>query len=215
MTDLDPEALLAQAQTALGPAHEWAGRCYEIACALVEYDLVQGTAVYGHFVGPIHPKSYFRERRGHPFVQHGWVLLEEGTIVDPTRWAFEARLPYIAVFPPGAPEQRHYDEGGNRFRAVTHSRRPNFDPNEIQYRLPEKLLPTGAFLVMEWLLMPDYSEQDPGEFSVSQLCWLANAPYDTLQGQAAPIYEALEHVGLLAHVPIDNWRRAQREKKAR
>jgi hypothetical protein len=80
------------------PTKKWVGNCFGIAQALVEAGLVKGTAVYGHWVGPIARTSHFADRRAVGFTNHGWVLLEDGeTVVDPTRWVFEARDPYIFI----------------------------------------------------------------------------------------------------------------------
>jgi hypothetical protein len=50
---------LATIEARLGPAATWAGRCYEIASACIATGFVTGTAVYGHWRGPVNPKSYF------------------------------------------------------------------------------------------------------------------------------------------------------------
>jgi len=79
-------------------ASKWKGRCFEIASAMVSAGLVKGVAVYGHWVGPIARSSHFADRRKLGFTNHGWVILEDGeTVVDPTRWVFEDRQPYIFV----------------------------------------------------------------------------------------------------------------------
>ena len=80
------------------PSSKWKGRCFEIASALVDANLVKGVAVYGHWIGPIARSSHFADRRQMGFTNHGWVILEDNeTVVDPTRWVFEARQPYIFV----------------------------------------------------------------------------------------------------------------------
>ena len=81
------------------PAKKWKGRCYEIACKMVKAKLVKGEPVYGHWVGPISRYSHFANRRDLGFTNHGWVLVDEEKqlVVDPTRWVFEDREPYIFV----------------------------------------------------------------------------------------------------------------------
>ena len=85
-------------EAAIGiPAEKWKGRCYAIACAIVEFNLVEGTAVYGHWTGPIAATSLFANRRDLGFCHHGWIILKDGRVLDPTRWVFESVDPYIFV----------------------------------------------------------------------------------------------------------------------
>ena len=81
------------------PAQDWDGKCYGVALALVEANLVPtgSRAVYGHWRGEISPQSSFAGRRTLGFTGHGWVLTPEDRIIDPTRWAFEAVAPYIYI----------------------------------------------------------------------------------------------------------------------
>jgi hypothetical protein len=90
---------LAEAEAAIGePAAQWVSRCYEISYKLVERGLVNGRAVYGHFLGPVAPDTHFYKRsQALPFIAHGWVELEDGRILDPTRWVFEGAQPYLYV----------------------------------------------------------------------------------------------------------------------
>jgi hypothetical protein len=95
---------VADVEKAIGiPAEEWKGRCFEIATKMVKAGLVEGEPIYGHWVGPISRSSHFAERRNTGFTNHGWVLVneEKQLVVDPTRWVFEARNPYIFI---GTPE---------------------------------------------------------------------------------------------------------------
>ncbi len=71
---------------------KWSARCYEVASAMVKAKVVKGTAVYGHWLGAVEPGTPFA---GRPLIQHGWVLQKDSTVVDPTRWVFEGRAPYI------------------------------------------------------------------------------------------------------------------------
>ena len=104
---------LRQVERSLGPASAWKGRCFEIASGVVAAGLVRGTAVYGHWLGPVHKRSIFHRGGKGPAVQHGWIVLEDDPrVLDPTRWAFEAKKPYLFLGAPG----RFYDEGGNEWR---------------------------------------------------------------------------------------------------
>ncbi len=210
---------LARVEKVLGePAKKWAGRCYEIACACVAAKLVPGVAVYGHFLGKVAPKSYFGERAHLPFVQHGWVLLPDGRIWDPTRWSFEGPKPYIHV----GENKGEYDEGGNKLRAAVVRPPPEWDPSEPKTEFTSAILNSAAWCLIEDLLKleeqytfddQDLDAQQPGFLCRTQLFWIANLPYETLQPHAAAIYEAYKRTDLEGLIPIDNLRRAERESK--
>lgn len=189
-------------------ADQWGGRCYEIACACVKHGLVEGTPVYGHFTGEIHPKSYFGDRQHLPFVQHGWVLLKDGRVFDPTRWSFEARKPYLYV----GPKSEEYDEGGNQFRKALRPPAPEYDDSERRLKFSQHDLPTEPWERVEKLLDVDYAftDQEPGTLCLSQAVWIANAPFEDLMPHNAAIYKALEKVGLRGAIPIDNWKKSTR-----
>lgn len=199
---------LAQCEAALGePAAQWAGRCFEIASRIVKAGLIpSGVAVYGHYVGRIDPASFFGEHINHRFVQHGWVNLHDGlTVFDPTRWAFEAKDPYLYVGCSG-----DYDEGGNRFRMAMLGEPPEYDPDEKHYRFTKTILDSKPWTHVERLLRIDVSVQEPGDLTDTQVGWLSNAAFDLLQPYAFEIYAAICHHGLSAHIPIDNRRHAER-----
>jgi hypothetical protein len=79
------------------PLTEWPGNCYGIASAMVEHGLVKdGVAVYGHWLGDVHPRSMFYPKwEAVRFCQHGWIRLDNDNVIDPTRFVFENAAPYI------------------------------------------------------------------------------------------------------------------------
>jgi hypothetical protein len=204
---------LSEIERKLGEkAEKWEGRCYEIACAIVRAGLVDGMAVYGHFTGTIHPDSYFgkKGRAGLPFSRHGWVLLKDGTILDATRWAFEAKDPYLYI----GPRTKEYDEGGDQLRKVLHRPPPQYSREAKQVEFSKEVLPSASWTFIEGLLGIEYSgltKQEPGVLSIEQVFWLANTPYEDLQPHAAAIYKAIAAVDLAATIPFDNRKRALRE----
>jgi hypothetical protein len=179
-------------------ARDWAGFCYAIACAIVEKGLVDGIAVYGHWLGPINEKSNFAHMRNLGFCRHGWVVRGDGTIVDPTRWVFEAVEPYVYE----GPSNGLYDEGWNELRRTMCGYCPDPDQSSKVFELKLSL---DAARVVTNLTM-----RDRGLVDVKQLSWLANVPYDMLMPYTAEIFLAIEKVAP-AFVPIDNRRRAERE----
>lgn len=196
------------------PIEGWAGNCYAIACAIVSAGLVEefnGVAVYGHWGGDVHPDSHFAECEGRPFVQHGWILLEDGRIMDPTRWGFDAKEPYLFI----GHNSGEYDEGGNKWRDAMMEPPPSWNKDDSQYEINKHVLKTDAWNHVERLLncTDGYCDDDVpiGQFCGAQLFWLANCPYSVLQPHASEVYRALERCGMKAFIPMDNYRRAERE----
>lgn len=201
---------LAQAERALGePARKWAARCYEIASRIVEAKLCPpgSAAVYGHWLGPVAPGSHFDRGIRLPFVRHGWVLLPDGRVLDPTRWAFENVEPYLYTGP-----NDHYDEGGSQWHNSRQGTAPSFDPNAHAFDLDIDLH-TKTFLKT---LLPSTLTNLSGQLVVDihQLMWLANTDPRKLGVHAPTIFRAICTAGQRALIPIDNLRRVERENSA-
>jgi hypothetical protein len=155
-----PSAALGVWEDKLGRAIEWAGRCYELAQAGIKAGLVYGKARYGHWVGPVAEDSMFH---GKPVIHHGWVELPDGSVVDPTRWEFEGKLPYIYHGP-----SDHYDVGGNLLRKQFVKPCYDFDPKAKRlYPLPRAIRP----------LIPKSKNNIA---TAEQVFWMANLPVDEL-----------------------------------
>jgi len=188
----------------VGPADTWPGRCHEVAVAAAS--LVDGgEAVYGHYRGPVDPHGYWRDYRNNPFIQHGWVELADGGVLDPTRWSFTDDEPEIAIFDDWEAEEE-YDKGGQRLRADLMKPPPPWDPSA---RTVSLAVPKGSDLEMtlNTLIGEDQHGTDDDDgyvLTVMQAGWLANLPYATLAPHQREIYELLDKVNLLAFVPQDN-----------
>jgi hypothetical protein len=192
---------LVECEAAVGePATAWGSRCHEIATKIVGSGLVPGAkAVYGLWIGPISPQSTFRAR---PFTHHGWIRLPDGSILDPTRWAFEAVEPYLYHGP-----NDHYDPGGNKIHRLLFGEVPPYDPEERQYEFTQQLLSGPAWTLVEKLVEADLNmEQEPGTLCMRQVAYLANLPPALLNEHAKEIYRALEQLGCKAFIGIDNWK---------
>jgi hypothetical protein len=204
-----PSALsLSDVERALGEkASKWAGRCFEIASRVVESGLVEGTAVYGHWLGEVHKKSLFYLKSSAGFVQHGWVVLPDRQhVFDPTRWAFEGRRPCLFYGAPG----RLYDEGGDQFRKAMRDAPPEFDACEELYNITSEVMDSETWRwVEEYLGLSFEDEQEVGVICARQLLYLANAPLDKLGGHAAGVYRAIDKLDASALVPFDNYKRVK------
>jgi len=191
------------------PANEWAGKCYQVSCMIVDAGLIDGTPVYGHFRGPIHPHSYFGSRASMPFVQHGWIVLPGGKkVLDPTRFTFEEEEPYLHW----GLNDDDYDEGGNRWRARQKKPLPEHFPGETIKRidlLKDLFAPARSHL-MAMLNLTGKEARTP--IPASWVMWVANLPYEELRPFNLEIYATMRALGVGAFVPIDNFRRAERER---
>lgn len=219
---------------------DWAGRCFEIASRMVDAGLVDGEAVYGHWTGPVHKNSRFSGQEGAGFVQHGWVLLADGyTVVDPTRWVFEAAKPYIFVGEPpddldmvcmcGHVIEEH-DDGFLR-ECLCCDDCAGFDPEREKWPYDEG---GNQFRDMMRRPCPEWNDaqkqfevdfgkarglvilltQHAGPWTAEQLHWLATLPYNELRGYAHEIYGGIIAVDLAGFIPFDNRKRAEREHAA-
>lgn len=172
---------------------QWHGQCTvfsALACSLVG-----GHDIYGDYCGPVDSEGYWKNRLGLP-IHHGWVLLDDGRILDPTRWSFENIAPYIYLdF-----NDRDYDEGGNVKRAMF--RRPCPGPGGVL----ADFKPSTADMLFEHLTKTPYEKM-----TREQAFWVANLGYDELDFAVGGIYETLLDNDMEAAIPIDNLRRARRE----
>lgn len=186
------------------PVDQWPGKCYGIACELVNKRLVNGSPRYGHWLGPVSddcPVDRFKS--GGPFQRHGWIELcnslpdgQSGEIVDPTRWVFEGVEPYIYTGP-----NDHYDAGGNQWRAIMERPCPAYNWDGKRTILDVWKYSHAAHVFM----MEELFNLSPG-ITDEMAFWLANLALPRLGRHAPAIYRALVDAGLGARIPIDNRR---------
>lgn len=195
---------VAEAEKAIGlTADRWKGNCYGIACAFVDKKLVEGVAVYGHWLGTVDVSSMFFPTSGLGFIQHGWIVMPHGKICDPTRWEFEGVSPYVYVGPNGG----NYDEGGNQWREALMHPPPKFDIEEKTFEITSEVMNSETWNFVEKKLELDYDSDQPiGVLTVRQLMWLANLSPRTLGQHAGVVLDALRKLDLHAFMPVDNKR---------
>lgn len=117
-------------------------------------------------------------------------------IIDPTRWVFEGREPYIYEG-----RNDHYDAGGNQFRAATERPFPAYDPDAERSDLAVWKFDRAAHN----FVMVELFEGAPGVTN-DMAFWLANLALPRLGFHARPIYQAIVESGLRGNIPIDNYR---------
>jgi hypothetical protein len=114
------------------------GNCYYVARELVLAGVVEGQVAFGWYDGPIHPSSAHNLAEiceGVRSRQHGWVILPDGRVLDPTRWVFEDRRPYIY-----AGDAEGYNESDYSVSLRARGEAPPPDHCCVMYVMMEKLL---------------------------------------------------------------------------
>lgn len=178
------------------PIDWWPGQCYGIAGELLRKGVVEGSLRYGHWCGPVSPDCVIESfaKGAVMFCRHGWIEQDDNTIVDPTRYVFEAREPYIYIG-----ENDHYDAGGNLFREATEKPCPNYSATDKRVTLSVwKFCPVAHRFVMAELF-----GGAPG-ITFDMAFWLANLALPRLREHARPIYKAFVDAGQGALIPTDN-----------
>jgi hypothetical protein len=104
---LDPEALAREIEI---PLENWPGACHAVATAVLRRAPIPGMRLArGHWLGHVARDSVYG---GGP-QQHSWLVLEDGRILDPTRWCLES--PKKRFIHCGVDDA--YDEAGLEMRA--------------------------------------------------------------------------------------------------
>jgi hypothetical protein len=198
---------LRELEEAVGStADRWHGRCYEIACVAAK--LYGGRPIYGHWLGGVKNGGHWAERAGHPFIAHGWLLLADGKVLDPTRWSFENVEPYVFV----GESEGEYDEGGNRLREKLLKPCPAYAPDGGGTRLPrmnrrvELELDPHVWAFLMGLSDGEIAYRD-GEpwMTLAHAFWVANLPLSMFTDkEAKAVFGALRKAKLGALVPADN-----------
>jgi hypothetical protein len=86
--------LLAALERICGPARTWEGRCNELAVVAVREALVDGTVMFGFWTSTVaEGVRWTKLPSGHAL--HSWIRRPDGTAVDPTRFVFEGKAPYV------------------------------------------------------------------------------------------------------------------------
>lgn len=194
---LDPHEVAATIHMELAT---WPLNCFAVATKMVEHNVVQGYARYGMWLGPISKKSVFK---GRPLARHGWIEAVDprwpvGTIVDPTRYVFEAKgRPYIWT---GEDRLQWYDLGSERVNASLRGPFPGPQGTAEQHEL---LLTRSARAFLE-----ERTGKLPKRLTWNQLHWIARLGPRTLGPHAREIYDALDAEDAKVLIPGDFWDKA-------
>lgn len=187
------------------PISDWPGNCHGVATAVLRRLPVSGMRlVRGHYDGPVSRASIYRGG----LQQHSWLRLEDGRILDPTRWCMDRPdRPYLYLGDNDA-----YDEAGIElaqkaraafFGSISSIGAPR--PENIIQRYLDKLAPE---ILAE---LRDALGNGPGDLSTS----IANALEDPVEHLEDPVrlYRTLDAAGLRGFIKFDNWVRVIEPEK--
>lgn len=205
-----PEAI---AEAIALPLADWPGNCHAVAERVLRRLPTQGMRlVRGHFHGWTSPASVY----GRGPQQHSWLRLQDGRILDPTRWALDQpHGPYLYVG-----ENDAYDEAGLWLAARSRPAirmasflSPDRDAPEravaglIEAAGPETRVALAAASGIAHLARDPVSVTDAGA-----LRDLLSAPVEHLEAPA-PLYAAAAEAGLKAHIKLDLWVRVMEPER--
>lgn len=186
------------------PTDRWPGNCHAIASAVLRKLPVEGMRlVRGHYDGPISRDSVYR---GGP-QQHSWLRLQDGRILDPTRWCMtRPTRPYLYLDVNDA-----YDEAGMmlalRARAAMSGSLASIGAlrveDALQARL-DKMDPALRSAIFQAL--------GESKSSGHSLHTALMAPVEHLQ-HPERFFGALEAAGMRALVKADNWIRVMEPER--
>ncbi len=190
----DVVAAFKKAKVKRPAAASWKGRCYEMACALIELKLIEGVPRYGHWLGPVKRGTlFYKTFAADAPVRHGWAELPDGQICDPTRWVFEGCEPYIFI---GVDAEEYYDVGGDHLRMQTLREKPAWNKDQKQFDISKA---HNAYPFLFKLL-------GPPPYCLDQVFWLANLPRAILGQNMVFVYAWIKELGHVGYIPIDNRR---------
>lgn len=192
------------------PTKKWHGQCYAVACAIVKAKIVKGRAVYGHYTGPVAETGHWAGTRDRMFQRHGWIVLEDGRLLDPTRWSFEDKEPYFHLHDCSDHKagKCEYDEGGNSVREMMMGTRPmptyrepsksadQYEKNRLKH-VNLKLKPKAMDFLTNLF-------DDPPAFTWEMVHWVSNLRPERLGVHVKEIFQAIVDAGEAVSIPYDN-----------
>jgi hypothetical protein len=197
------------------PLADWPGNCHAVAERVLRRIPTQGMRlVRGHFHGWTSPASVY----GRGPQQHSWLRLQDGRVLDPTRWAFDQPgKPYLYVG-----ENDAYDEAGLWLAARS---RPAI--RMAQFLRPDRDAPERAVAGLIEAAGPGTREALAAASGIARLARgpvsvpdagalrdLLSAPVEHLEAPG-PLYAAAAEAGLKSQIKLDLWVRVMEPDRVR
>lgn len=169
-------------------SESWPNNCYAVATALVDLLPLTARTAYGFWYGTD------VRNPGEELSRHGWALLN-GFVLDPTRWVFEQREPYLFV--QKTSKAKEYDEGMTQLREAFEHSSPKRDLSQKQFAFKWDLDETTFLTNL-------FGESRSWNILTCEECfWIANKPPKRILPIVESFYKQLKGYDLLALVPID------------
>lgn len=156
------------------PLERWFDQRHIIPVLLVEREVISGYVQWGHYCGPTHYPL------GGGYIDHSWLELTTGHIVDVTRWAIEGTPPNLYI---GARGQEYdlWASNWSQSKLV-----PSWKPSDRAISLE---LDTSLDTWLKELL------GRPPVYSIKHLTWFVDTDPVVFGSHAVDLYEALESNG--------------------
>lgn len=197
---LDPKIIANEIEI---PLDEWPGNCHVIASNILKKMPIQGMRLCrGHWTGYINKESVYRTS----FIQqHSWLELEDGRILDPTRWAITSpKIPSIYI---GLND--NYDEFGLMTKKKNYM--PTLGKVEYPYIKNLKAMSNEDFkLIFSDTQRPD-TERGWETISYQFDILLKSEPWTI--DNVEEVYSVIERNNLKAWVQIDMWNSVMEQEK--
>jgi len=166
----------------------WPDNCYAVATALVELLPKNARTAYGFWYGTD------KRNPERPLSRHGWAKFN-GKILDPTRWVFEKKEPYLFVCKED--KCKEYDEGMTEFKEAFERPAPERDKTQrimsFKWTTNEAAFLTNLF----------GERRDWGKMSMGEYFWLANKQPKRILPIISSFYKQLKKQNSIGIVPID------------
>ncbi len=79
------------------PTNDWNRRCGEVIANVLKDGILDGQLKWGYYIGFIHQNSIFCENALIKEIDHFWLELDDGRVLDPSKWIITCELPYIYI----------------------------------------------------------------------------------------------------------------------
>jgi hypothetical protein len=174
------------------PFERWKGNCYHISCQIVKSGIIKGKAVFGKYYGQVDDQSMFA---GGIFINHGWIETPEGKIIDPTRWVFENKEPYIFETDKN---NKDYDRGSNFMKSIFNNAIPAFDESTKIITIEDESID-----LLFSAILGEHKQHK--KITVDQAVFIGSQSLDFYGENAKTIFTWFKENNLAFFIPIDNY----------
>ncbi len=180
---------------------DWPGMCTTIAFHAAQcIGSAHADTAYGLYSGQVLHR--YTGYTGQPVYRHGWVVLRDGRILDPTRWCFTGGAPTLAVLDG---DDSDYDEGAPSVRQSGTSPKWETDVERHTFHEEDEALGALCLRLIPGACRPRNEGQTwPVAVTKRQFFWLCNLhPEEMGRAGAFALYRWLYKRRLVPLMPVD------------